>query len=150
VVVTFKSNPTMKKTFITIIILFFGINLTCNCQDLNPSKKQLLCKTWILSKYKESDGSMYPPLAQMKNGYTRYFQDGTFESKEQGILIKGKWTFDEKTMILTTTQNQIKDYPAKIEAKVIKLDAKEMIIEALDEEGSKLTLFLIPKEDSSK
>ncbi|MBK6483373.1 MAG: hypothetical protein IPG01_09635 [Chitinophagaceae bacterium] len=108
-------------------------------------KKHLLCKTWVLEKYKETNGKIYYPPSELRSEYLKYNCDGTMESIEGGLLLKGKWTFDESEGTITSIQNATKDYPAKIVTRIIMITEKELVIEGIDAGGDKLILYLRSK-----
>ena len=134
----------MKRLF-SLIILMLVLSIATYSQTQATVEKELLCKTWFLEKYQEADGKTYPSPMEMKNEYLKYNCDGTMESIEGGLLLGGKWTFDETKGIITVTQNTTKDYPTKIVTRVISLTEKELVIEGIDAGGDKLILYLRPK-----
>lgn len=131
-----------------LALFSFMVALTIVTQAQNQTviRKEFLCKTWLMEKYQEADGKIYPIPSEMKNEYLKYNCDGTMESIEGGLLLKGKWTFDESKGTITTTQYTTKDYPTKIVTQIITLTEKELVIEGLDAGGDKLILYLRSKE----
>lgn len=122
-------------TFLSFISIFGQIN------------KPLLIKTWRAEKFEEADGRQYSIPDEMKNDYLKFNSNGTYESLESGqLLIKGTWTLDTDKGILTMRQNQVKEYPSKIDSKIIKLTETELVMEAKDAEGNKLTVYSKPKK----
>ncbi len=133
----------LLRIYLIIILLFTSI--TAFSQGQTPLNKELLCKTWKLEKYKEADGKIYPAPAEMKNDYLKYNCDGTIESTEQGELIKGKWTYNAATATITTTQSANKNYPAKVETKIIKLTETELVVEGKDAGDETLVMYMKSK-----
>lgn len=133
----------MKKELSLIMLLI--LSAVTFAQNNKGFKKELLCKVWKLDKYQEANGKTYPALEEMKQDYLKYNCDGTFESTEMGLLIKGKWLYNNVTMVIIATQTNNKNYPAKIETKVTKLTDKELVVVSKDAEGNKLTLYMKPQ-----
>lgn len=105
-------------------------------------RREHFCKAWKLEQFQEADGKKYPPPVEMKKDYIQFNCDGTFQSSEMGTLIKGRWFFDGKTAILTTTQSTNKSYPAKIESKVLRVTETELVTVSRDAEGRKQPLYM--------
>lgn len=99
-------------------------------------------KKWIVERYQEANGETFQPPKAAKNDYMIYHCNGTFESLEEGTVIKGNWVFNTKEKLITVTQNQTKNYPSRIITKVKKISGGNMVIEGPDAGGDKLTLFL--------
>lgn len=132
----------MKKHFFFLtVVLFFATSV------MGQSNQSMLVRTWKGVRYVEMDGRQYPIPEEMKNDYLQFNSDSTYESLESGqLLIKGTWTFDTKKSVLTMKQNKVKEYPAKIDSKIIKLTVTELVMEGKDAEGKKLTIYFMPKK----
>jgi len=109
--------------------------------------KSLLINKWKAIKYKEANGEQFSPPNEMKNDYIKFNSNGTYESLESGILlIKGSWTLNIKTNILTLSQQTSKNYPNLIKLRIIKLTKNEFVVEGKDIEKSKLIIYSVPKK----
>jgi hypothetical protein len=130
-----------KYTLLKLAISIF-VSIGVFAQNNLPIQKNLLCKTWKLEKYKEANGKIYPAPPEVKGEYLKYNCDGTFESKEGGLIITGKWVLNDSLGTITATQTKYKSYPSKIESKIIKLTNTELVVLAKDAGGENLTLFM--------
>ena len=133
----------LQRIYLTTMFILFVVTLPSEAQT--TINKKLLLKVWILEKYQEADGKIYPASAEMQSDYLKYNSDGTMESTEEGKLVKGTWTFNEKTFSLTTIQNSNKNYPYKIETRIIKLTDKELVLEGKDAGGAKIIMYMMSK-----
>lgn len=133
----------IKRIYVSAFLLVCSIAVFA--QSKHSINKDLLCKIWKLEKYQEADGKIYPIPAEMKNDYLTYNCDGTMESIEQEGLVKGKWTYNEDTKTITVTQSTNKNYPAKVEIRIIKLTTEELVVEAKDAGGATLVMYMKPK-----
>jgi hypothetical protein len=134
--------PEMKKlSFIIAMSLFsfkgFGQNI-----DL-----KLLCSgKWFPFKYEEADGTIVPVPKEQQSEYTEYKSDGTFYSMEGKAVIKGKWVYDPSAQTLTITQSTSKNYPGKLETKVVQLDNNNMIVVSEDAGGELVKIYLMHRK----
>ncbi|MBK6482169.1 MAG: hypothetical protein IPG01_03315 [Chitinophagaceae bacterium] len=131
---------------VVLIAFMMALTIVTEAQNQTVLQEELLCKTWLMEKYQEADGKIYLPPAEIKNEYLKYNCDGTMESIEGGLLLKGKWILDESKGTITVTQNANKDYPAKIVTRIILLTEKELVVEGIDAGGDRLILYLRPKK----
>ena len=108
----------MKLKNIIILIISCFISLSSFAQ-LN---KSLLINSWKAIKYEEANGEQFSPPKEMKNDFIKFNSNGTYESLESGkLLIKGNWTLNDKTKILSLIQHISKNYHTLIKLRIIKL-----------------------------
>ncbi len=81
----------MRIKNVLFLILSLSVSQIVFSQSSPILKDSLICRTWRLEKYKETDGKVYNAPLSAKNEYLKYNCDGTFESIEMGITILGKW-----------------------------------------------------------
>ena len=128
------------------IIIFF-ISCSISLSSYGQLNKSLLINKWKAIKYEEANGEQFAPPNELKNDYIKFKSDGTYESLESGILlIKGTWTINIKTNILTLSQQTSKNYPNVIKLRILKLTKNEFVAEGNDIEKSKLIIYSVPKK----
>jgi|GEM_PF-2525591 len=132
------------RTHLSLFLLLLCITFNAIAQaPAATTKRKLLSKKWVLIQYQEADKAPIIAPDVLKNDYTKFNIDGSYESFEEGLLIKGSWTLNESTMLLTMTQTQIKEYPAKMVVKVILLNETNLTFEsAATATTPKMTLFM--------
>jgi len=120
-------------------LVFFTNGLVA--QNISPSKDLICGKKWYPEKWATNDHT-FSIDKEEANDYMLFNCDGTSTSIEVDMIIKGKWTLDEKTSTLVTTQNQTKDYPSKIIWKIIKVDETHLVIKSKESDKIDQTLYL--------
>jgi len=127
--------------FIFILVLPFVSSSTAFSQTKTPPKteqeiKTLLCHKWKLTAM-EAKGQKVELPPDMGNSFVSFKNDGTLVETDEGKDYQGRWTYDHRTMTLTTN-----DKDGIENQKIVKISEVELIIKSKWQE---ITMNLIMK-----
>lgn len=102
-------------------------------------------KRWYSEMLKDADGTIHPPEKGAEKDYMHFTCDSAFTLAEAGVVLKGKWTFDEDAMLITLQQQQIATMPEFIAFHIIDYDDSHLVLIGQKGTDSEQTLFLYTK-----
>lgn len=94
---------------------------------------------------KDGNGAIHPPEKGTEKDYMHFTCDSAFTLIEAGVVLKGKWSFDENAMIITLAQQQIATMPELIAFHIIDYDDAHLVLIGQKGTDSEQTLFLYTK-----
>ncbi len=95
---------------------------------------------------KSADGSIHPTEKSKADDYMHFLCDSSsFILIESGITLKGNWSFDEATMIITLHQKQLNTIPDSFAFHIIEYDDSHMVIMGQEGTANEETLHLYTK-----
>ena len=102
-------------------------------------------KKWYCEMTKDADGKTHPPEKGTEDDFMLFACDSNFTLKENGIVLKGKWTFDDSTAMLTLLQTQLNTIPEKILFHFMEYDEVHLVIVGEEGTDSESTAYFISK-----
>ena len=94
---------------------------------------------------RDADGKTNPPDKGTENNYMYFDCDSNFTLQESGIMLKGKWIFDEETATLTLSQSQMTSIPEKITFHFMEYDDSHLVMIGQEGTNSESTVYFITR-----
>ena len=124
----------MNKFFLFGILLFVFASSSAQTQT-EKEIRGLLCHKWTVTHF-EIQGQKTPMPAEFSDNFLDIKPDGTIIEKDPTEEIKGKWSYDHKTMTFTTD-----DKDGIIKHEIIKISETELIFKS-ELEGTLVNLIM--------
>lgn len=102
-------------------------------------------KKWYCEMTKDSSGKILSPEKGTENNYMYFGCDSNFTLLEGDITLKGKWSFDDATAVLTLSQSQLNTIPEKISFHFIEYDEVHLVMVGQAGTNSNNTVYFITK-----
>ena len=133
----------MKQSKQVFLLAGIALLLITGCKD----KSQLLVNTWTVNdlKYtsevpKEMQATVTQSVENMKQNFRlTYKADGTYMSRMNEQVLKGKWKMNWNSSVITSTL----DNGTAKNFKIIELNENKFVFEA-DEGGERVTFVMVP------
>lgn len=127
----------MRSVLFTIVLV--AVSVVSFGQVSGP----LFCdKKWFCDMLKDADGTIHPPEKGTEKDYMHFTCDSAFTLTEAGVVLKGRWSFDEDAMVITLAQQQIATMPDVIAFHIIDYDDSHLVLIGQKGTDSEQTLFL--------
>jgi hypothetical protein len=131
---------------ISIIVLSFCFTSTAAAQVAGMEADIFCGKKWYCEMTKSADGSIHPTEKSKADDYMHFLCDSSsFILIESGITLKGNWSFDEATMVITLHQKQLNTIPDSFAFHIIEYDDSHMVIMGQEGTANEETLHLYTK-----
>lgn len=115
----------MKTNIILLFTLVFTLNATAQMNAID-SVELKICKTWKMSKRTLNDSPLLNEADSVSNGFT-FYKNHSCDNISNGLIEKGKWTYDSKTGYITIILNGDITQPVKL--KVIEVTSTLLHVE---------------------
>ena len=129
----------------SIFIVLASILSGMYASGQTPSEIPFCNRKWYCEMTKDAEGNPHLADSSTAKDYMDFRCDSSFTLSEQGIILKGKWSFDPVTMTITLTQNQIQTIPEHIKFHVIEYDGEKLVIIGQEGTNNEETAFLYTK-----
>jgi len=131
---------------ISVVLLSVGFSNTASAQ-VSGMEADIFCgKKWYCEMTKYNDGTIHPNEKSKTDDYMHFLCDSSsFILFEGGISLKGDWTFDEATMIITLHQKQQSTISNSFAFHIIEYDDTHMVIMGEEGTATEETLHLYTK-----
>ena len=131
---------------ISVVLLSVGFSTTASAQVAGMEADIFCGKKWYCAMTKSADGTIHPTEKSKADDYMHFLCDSTtFILIESGIKLKGNWSFDESTMIITLHQKQLNTIPDSFAFHIIEYDDTHMVIMGQEGAANEETLHLYNK-----
>ncbi len=94
---------------------------------------------------KDAEGNVISPEKGSENDFMHFRCDSSFSLSESGILLEGKWSYDNDSRIITLRQHQLNNIPEAFSFHIIDADEGHMVIVAQSGSASQETAYLFTK-----
>ena len=102
-------------------------------------------KKWYCEMTKDAEGNVISPEKGSENDFMHFRCDSSFSLSESGILLEGKWSYDNDSRIITLRQHQLNNIPEAFSFHIIDADEGHMVIVAQSGSASQETAYLFTK-----
>jgi hypothetical protein len=104
-----------------------------------------LCKKWVLDSMEVKEmNRKFPAPANIKDNYTHFKKDGTFEAQDFGIVIKGKWKVDLEKMQITNYDYDNPKLKGDIIFTIVQITENNLAITSNPMSGNQVTMHFKP------
>lgn len=144
--ITFSQSIRHIACSIIIILISLCFTSTAAAQVAGMEADIFCGKKWYCEMTKSADGTIHTTEKSNAEDYMHFLCDSnSFILIESGITLKGNWSFDETTMIITLHQKQLNTLPDSFAFHIIEYDDSHMVIIGQQGTENEETLHLYTK-----
>ena len=137
----------MKKTLYVNIILVILLPSFALCQSKTQKDTiNYICRRWVVDSIEVIEmNRRFAPPAEIKNNYTDYKINGTFEGEDDGIKVTGKWKYDSENIGIINYDMDNPKLKGEILFSIKEISDKCLAITSLQMSGNQIILRYKPK-----
>jgi hypothetical protein len=145
----FNTMNTKKIIIATAILTLLYLPFIALAQV--PNQQSIinnLCKKWMVDSIEVNDmNKKFPAPKNIKNNYTDFRKDGTFQGQEGAVVIKGKWKFDFEKMQIINYDIDNPEVKGEIVFTIIEINEKHLAIRSKPMSGNQITMHYKPEKN---
>ncbi len=130
-----------------LVILFLAGLFGTTFAYSQSADGEIFCgKKWYCEMTKDADGTTHPPEAGTEKDFMYFLCDSTFVLTENGIVLKGKWSYDDSTRTIKLQQKQLDNIPESFSFHIIESDEGHLVIIGQEGTSGEETAYLFSKQ----
>jgi hypothetical protein len=141
----------MKSTVKSVLLALVIILMPNAVKSQTTEQEDILlnlCQKWIIDSIEINDQQKkFPPPENIKNNYSEFRNDGTFQGQDFDVVLSGKWKIDYEKMQIINYDIDNPLITGEIVFTIVNISKEHLAITSGPMSGNQVTMHYKPSNE---